>query len=87
MEHGQIGIGFHRITNQMRAISQRCLVGEEGRLDGLTRIHIGRCTMRFGDGFKRDALAVERALPVLKYRHQSAVADASSGSAGRSGPC
>ena len=43
--------------------------------------------MRGGDGFKRDALAVERALLVLKYRHQSAVADASSDSAGRKGPC
>ena len=43
--------------------------------------------MRFGDGFKRDAFAVERALLVLKYRHQLSVADASSGSAGRSGPC
>ena len=87
MEHGQIGVGLHCITNQMRTIGQRCSVGEEGRLDRLPRIHIGRCTMRFGDGFKRDAFAVERALLVLKYRHQLAVADASSGSAGRSGPC
>ena len=39
------------------------------------------------DGFKRDALAVERALLVLKNRLQSVVADVSSGSAGRKGPC
>jgi hypothetical protein len=39
------------------------------------------------DGFKRHVLAVERALLVLKYGHQLAVADASSGSAGRKGPC
>jgi hypothetical protein len=39
------------------------------------------------DGFKRYVLAVERALLVLKNRHQLVVADVSSGSAGRKGPC
>jgi hypothetical protein len=39
------------------------------------------------DGFKRYVLAVERAVLVLKNRHQLVVADVSSGSAGRKGPC
>jgi hypothetical protein len=43
--------------------------------------------MGLGDGFKRYAFALKRAVLVLKYGHQWAVADASSGSAGRKGPC
>ena len=86
VEHREVRVGFHGITDQVRSSLKCLLVGQKSALDGLVGVDVGRCAVATRDGLKRYPLAVQCTVDVRKSVHQLPEV-VSSRSAGRNGPC